>query len=218
MVFREIKEICEERGLSVFGALHPEICDDAPSGCQTLLLLGPREPGFWGRIKRSAEFHGGNPVDRWSQRVIGDLARDIHAQAVFPFGGPPFHPFVNWALKSGTVWLSPVNLLVHGNAGLFVSFRGALAFTRLIDLPPHSGTRPCDSCKTQRCLTDCPAGALTDAHYDVASCHDYLNKPQGACCLSHGCLVRRGCPAGEDYQRLAEQSAHHMGFFHKKVN
>jgi ferredoxin len=185
-----------------------------PRGTRTLLLLGPAEPGFWAHITSQPEWDGRpDPVDRWSRRVIGRVACDLGAKAVFPFGGPPYHPFYQWALRTGQVWDSPVRLLVHAKQGLMVSFRGALALKEAVDLPP-AAPRPCDGCPAP-CLTACPASALTGAGYDVPACHAFLDLPEGANCMTGGCLVRRACPVSQTYARMPEQSAYHMGQFHK---
>jgi hypothetical protein len=188
--------------------------DGLPKGTRTVLLIGPSEPGFWPHLKSQPEWDGQrDPVDRWSRRVIGRLACDLGAKALFPFGGPPYHPFYAWALRSGQVWDSPVRLLVHARQGLMVSFRGALALKEAIDLPPPA-TRPCDTCPAP-CLTACPAGALTSAGYDLPACHGFLDQPEGQDCMTGGCQVRRACPLSQSYARLPEQSAYHMRRFHK---
>lgn len=185
-----------------------------PPGTRTLLLLGPGEPGFWAHLQSQAEWDGApDPVDRWSRRVIGRIACDLGAKALFPFGGPPYHPFTRWALRTGRVWDSPVRLLVHAGQGLMVSFRGALALKDVIEVPP-TVAMPCEGCAAP-CLTACPAGALTGAGYDVPGCHKFLDRPEGAECLSGGCLVRRACPLSQSYARLPEQSGYHMRQFHR---
>ncbi|MBL9046952.1 MAG: ferredoxin [Tabrizicola sp.] len=185
-----------------------------PAGTRSLLLLGPREPGFWAHLTAQPEWDGQpDPVDRWSRRVIGRLACDLGAKALFPFGGPPYHPFYQWALRSGRVWESPVRLLVHAEQGLMVSFRGALALKEAMELPSPSA-RPCEACAAP-CLTACPAGALTGAGYDVPACHTFLDGPDGTDCMTSGCQVRRACPLSQTYARLPEQSAYHMGQFHR---
>jgi epoxyqueuosine reductase len=184
-----------------------------PAGTRTLVMLGPREPGFWAHLQAQPEWGGPDTVDRWSRRVIGRIACDLGAKALFPFGGPPYHPFYQWALRTGRVWDSPVRLLVHTGQGLMVSFRGALALKEVVDVPPP-GVRPCDGCAAP-CLTACPVGALTEAGYDVPACHAYLDQPKGAECLSGGCRVRRACPVSQSYARLPEQSAYHMRQFHR---
>jgi epoxyqueuosine reductase len=185
-----------------------------PAGTRTLLLLGPKEPGFWPHLTAQPEWDGEpDPVDRWSRRVIGRIACDLGAKALFPFGGPPYHPFYQWALRSGRVWDSPVRLLVHAEQGLMVSFRGALALKEAVEVPPPVPL-PCETCAAP-CLTACPVGALTGEGYDVPVCHSFLDGPEGKDCMTGGCLVRRACPLSQTYARLPEQSAYHMRQFHK---
>ncbi|MBU9697129.1 ferredoxin [Rhodobacteraceae bacterium HSP-20] len=200
--------------LAVLGGFHPDADDSTPPGTQTLLLLGPAEPGFWPHVTAQPEWQDGrpDPIDRWSRRTIGRIACDLGAKALFPFGGPPWHPFHAWALRTGRIWDSPVRLLVSADQGLMVSFRGALALKDRIPLPAPA-TRPCDTC-TKPCLTACPADALTGAGYDVPACHSFLDTAAGQPCLSAGCEVRRACPLSQAYARLPEQSAYHMRRFH----
>ena len=183
-----------------------------PAETRTLLMIGPKEPGFWPHLQAQPEWGGPDPVDRWSRRVIGRVACDLGAKAVFPFGGPPYQPFYSWALRTGRVWDSPVKLLVHATQGLMVSFRGALALKQVLPLPAPA-VQPCATC-AKPCLTACPATALTGAGYDVARCHAHLDQPAGADCLNGGCLVRSTCPAGAGYARMPSQSAYHMRQFY----
>ena len=184
-----------------------------PPGTRTLLLLGPREPGFWQAVQASPEWAAPDPVDRWSRRVVGQLACDLGGKALFPFGGPPWQPFYTWALRTGAVWESPVKLLVHGSQGLFVSFRGALALREVVDLPA-APARPCDAC-AKPCLTACPVGALTGAGYNLPACHGFLDSTAGQGCMTGGCGVRSTCPLSQAYARMPEQSAYHMRQFHR---
>ncbi len=215
----EIDALAARQQLVVLGGFAVGPDEGLPRGTKTLLLLGPKEPGFWPHLKAQrewAEYQRGvpDPVDRWSRRVIGTMACDLGAKALFPFGGPPWHPFYQWALRSGRCWDSPVRLLVHDTAGLFVSFRGALALKQAVVLPP-APQRPCNTCIGKPCLTACPVGALTSAGYDLPVCHTYLDTEAGQECMTGGCVVRRACPVSLGYARMPEQSAYHMGQFHK---
>ena len=215
-----IETMAAAHQLAVLGGFASGPEDGLPPGTKTLLLLGPHEPGFWPHLTAQPEWdnfqHGGgaDPVDRWSRRVIGTMACDLGGKALFPFGGPPWHPFYKWALRSGRCWDSPVRLLVHDAAGLFVSFRGALALKEAIALPP-TPPRPCDICADKPCLTACPVGALQGDGYDLPICHSYLDTDNGKDCMTNGCAVRRTCPLSLGYARMPEQSAYHMGQFHK---
>lgn len=220
----QIEAMAAQHHLAVLGGFAAGPDDGLPTGTKTLLLLGPLGPGFWPHLKAQPEWASfqqklcADPVDRWSRRVIGTVVRDLGAcglgaKALFPFGGPPYHPFYKWALRSGRSWESPVRLLVHDVAGLFVSFRGALALSADLPLCP-APPRPCDTCP-KPCLAACPVAALTGGGYDLPACHAYLDTPPGADCMTTGCAVRRACPLSLAYARMPEQSAYHMGQFHK---
>lgn len=208
-----LKTALAAKGLAVLGGFHPVPGDGAPEGTGTILLVGPAGPSFWDVFRSSSEIGdgGADPLNRWSERVIGALAAEAGGKAVYPFGGPPFAPFPAWARASGRAWDSPVGLLVHAEAGLFVSYRGALALPGHHPVPP-AAARPCDTCPAP-CLAACPAGALTGAGYDVPACHDFLETVAGSDCLLRGCAVRRACPVGAAL-RLEAQSAFHMAAFH----
>ena len=201
--------------LEILGGFLAENDPGVPRGTRSLLLIGPSEPGFWPHVTASPEWQDGrpDPLDRWSRRVIGRIACDLRGKALFPFGGPPFHPFYQWALRSGRAEASPVRLLVHAEQGLWVSCRGALALKQAVDLPPPARGL-CEGC-AQPCRDACPCGALTDAGYDVPRCHHHLESGAGADCLLMGCAVRRACPLSHSYARLPEQSAYHMRQFQK---
>lgn len=194
-------------GLTILGGLHP---DDGG----TLYLLGPDEPRFWQTFIASPEYSDSkpDPMDRWSERVIGSLGRDSGGTPVFPFGGPPYHPFIQWALDSGGFHMAPVPLLIHETRGVFSSFRGAIHYPDRRVLS-STGPNPCDICVEKPCLSACPVGALGNSGYDVPACHAYLDRDAGQACLENGCAVRRACPVGQD-RRQSGQSAFHMRAFH----
>jgi epoxyqueuosine reductase len=177
--------------------------------------LSPLEPGFWDARSSDPEFTDGlpDPLDRWSTRVITRIAQEFDGEALFPFGGPPYQPFITWALASGQVFLSPVSLLVHPVMGLWCSFRGAIALPGTLALP--KAENPCDTCATKPCLTACPPAALTAQGYDIPACHAFLTTKAGENCLNGGCRVRKACPVSQSYGRVEKQSAHHMRHFHK---
>lgn len=216
MTLADVEALLTPHALTVLGGFAAGPEDDLPKGTRTLLLLGPRQPGFWPLLTASPEWQDGtpDPVDRWSRRVIGRTACDLGAKALFPFGGPPYRPFYAWALRTGRVHASPVRLLVHDEAGLMVSFRGALALKQALALPPPPPA-PCDICAGRPCLTACPPRALTAAGYDLPPCHAFLDTAEGADCMSGGCLVRRACPVSRGHARMPEQSAYHMRQFHR---
>lgn len=212
MSLSALAETASTHALDIFGTLAARPEDDVGEG--TIVLLGPKEPGFWDHVTDAPEFRDGraDPLDRWSERVIGQIASAVGGQALFPFGDP-VRPFFTWALRSGRAWQSPVMLLVHDVAGLMVSYRGAVILTQP-HRPEPAGERPCESCQDRPCLTACPASALTGAGYDLDACHAFLDTDAGQENLSRGCAVRRACPWSRNYGRSEEQSAFHMDHFH----
>lgn len=211
--FARVEQAALAAGLIVMGALHPRTTQAKQLEDGTLILLGTAG-AFWPVLKAASEWHGPDPVDRWSTRVIGRMAQELGAQAHFPFGGPPYTPFIDWALKSGRAFSSPVGALVHDTVGMLISYRGALHFPQEFAIPEANGASPCTTCPAP-CATTCPVGALnTHSFYDVAACHDHLNTPDGQTCMTGGCLARLACPLSSGAERDPEQSAHHMRAFH----
>lgn len=207
-MIQAIEDTAHAVGLTVLGALH--------EAGDTIVLLGPDEPAFWPLFKASPEYSDGqpDPMDRWSKRVIRGLTDTFDASAVFPSDGPPYPPFISWALETGRCWSSPVGLLVHDKAGLFASFRGALRLSSEIALPKTPPQSPCSYCMGP-CITACPVMAFASGQYDVAACKAHLDTDEGADCYQ-GCKVRKSCPVSQSYGRLAEQSEFHMKAFHPK--
>ncbi len=213
MKLPEIESAAAQCALAVMGVVPRAQAHDLPEGVETLVLLGPREPGFWACFTVSPEYSDGkpDPLDRWSRRVIETLAARFDAQALFPFGGPPWQPFIAWALASRRARVSPVGLLVHDTAGLMVSYRGALGLFSPLDADPPPPD-PCAACRDRPCLRGCPVSALAGGSYDVAACKADLGRP-GNDCMARGCAVRRACPISRRYGRDEAQSAFHMRAF-----
>lgn len=182
-------------------------------GGRTVLILAPDEPRFWAVFTASPEHADGapDPMNRWSERVIGALAAAEGGEALFPFGGPPWHPFMRWATQTGRVWESPVGLLVDAEAGLWTSMRGAVALPGERPVPAPTA-HPCPPCSAP-CLTACPVDALNGDGYDVPRCLDYVRSPEGADCRTRGCAVRRACPVSAGWGRTDAQAAFHMMAF-----
>ena len=214
MTWDQLEQSAQARHLTLLGGFHPEPDDGAPAECRTLLLLGPSAPGFWPAYQQSPEAQDGqaDPMDRWSERVIGGWAREMGATALFPFGGPPWLPFFSWAQRTGRIHASPIMLLVHDTAGLFVSFRGALALREHIELPEPPPS-PCATCADKPCTSTCPVSAFDGTGYDVDACKSWLHSTSGADCMTSGCRARRACPVSQSHPRQPEQSAYHMQVF-----
>lgn len=207
-------------GLSPRGAFHVEPGDGVPGsaggdGERTLILLGNAGSAFWSRFRASEEYRDGrpHPLDRWSERVINSLGRELGARSVFPFKGPPFYPFQKWARRAETVFPSPLGILIHPEYGLWHAYRGALIVDDpLDDLPRGSRAEsPCLSCREQPCLHACPGGAFSVEGFDAHGCAEHLSGPNA--CADEGCLSRNACPAGKPFKYVREQHRFHLAAF-----
>lgn len=208
-------------GLIVRGGFHPEAADrvpDLPDGrpAATLVLIGNAGPAMWApfAVAPEATDAAPDPLNRWSARVIGALAQTWDAAALFPFGGPPYLPFIPWAKRAEPVAESPLGILIHPDYGLWHAYRGGLAFAERISLPPRDARpRPCESCADKPCLTACPVGAFTGERYEVAACVKHISTVAGQDCMDLGCRARRACPVGRRYAYEPRQARFHMDAF-----
>ena len=215
MTYGAIENTAKELGLLTMGAAHIRRISDDPNDPATVILLGTGAD-FWPAFQNATEYNDGqpHPVDRWSKRVVGGLAKTYMAQTAFPSDGPPYPPFISWALKTNRFFLSPVGMMVHDTVGLMISIRGALLFDAEIAIPSPRAIPPCDACDAP-CVSSCPVDALGgDTGYDVKACHSHLDTPEGQSCMAQGCLARRACPVSAGAQRTHAQSALHMKAFH----
>lgn len=210
MTLADIRAAIEALGLSYRGAFHPAR-DDFPDGREvgTLVLVGFTGNRNWQYFKDSDEARDGkpDPLDRWSWRVTGALARALGATAFFPFAGPPWMPFQRWAQKAEPVYPSPIGMLIHPDWGLWHSWRGALGFGERLELPPPDRRpRPCDTCVDKPCLTTCPVNAFAENKYNVAACVAHISTEAGSDCMEEGCRARRACPVGREHRTTPDQA------------
>jgi ferredoxin len=190
--------------------------DGELAGLRTLVLAGMAGRDGWSAFAASPEAADGaeHPLDRWSRRVIETVARELGAKALFPFGGPPFWPFQQWARRAEPVHPSPIGLLIHPRYGLWHSYRGALGLSEALAVPePAAVPSPCESCSGRWCLKACPVGAFSGEGYDVAACVNHLQGAAGADCMGFGCRARRACPVGAEHAHGPEQASFTMRAF-----
>jgi hypothetical protein len=188
------------------------------------LLIGNHGPAMWHAFARSAEARdiAGDPLDRWTARMIGRAARSLQGRALFPFGKPVW-PFQRWAGRAMGLKASPLGILIHPRFGLWHALRGAIAFPGIeIELPAvEKPIHACDDCREKPCLTACPVSAFSPRGFDAAACRGYLagcassqtdSRPDPDC-MQAGCAARAACPLGREHGYDGDQIRFHMTAF-----
>jgi hypothetical protein len=186
----------------------------------TVLMVCNAGPQMWLAFSASPEASDGlaHPLNRWTQRQLDAIAAAAGGLALYPFDATPVWPFQRWAARAEPVHSSPLGLLIHPQYGLWHAYRAAIVLGARLPLPAFVPVAsPCVSCADQPCLNTCPVGAFSASGYDVAACSSHLNHPEGADCLQGGCLARRACPVGPEYQQMAAQNGFHMRAFLQAV-
>jgi hypothetical protein len=181
------------------------------------VLLGFTGSQQWEHFEQASEAQDGapHPLDRWSRRVIGSLAREFDARDLYPSGTPTAPlPFQRLALRCEPVHPSPIGLLIHPRWGLWHAYRGALLLSLAIDLPPSApAAHPCESCEMRPCLSSCPVGAFRPGTFELGACVEHVLSDAGRECRDRGCLARRACPIGTQYRYREDQARFHMRAF-----
>jgi ferredoxin-like protein FixX len=219
----DIAALLQPLGLILRGgfALDPEIDADLlrsyPQARQ-LILIGNAGSAIWPPVARfvAANPTDQHPLDHWTTGTLTDLASQIGAVGLFPFGGPPWWPFQRWAQRAESVHPSPLAILIHPEFGLWHAYRAAFLLADPVDLPAVAAqASPCDSCADQPCLTTCPVGAFSLSGYDVERCAAHVNSAAGEACRQRGCLARLACPVGVFWQYESDHAAFHMAAFQR---
>ena len=218
----DIEDAIRTAQLEPRGAFHCTGDDQVPdsaagSPARSVVLIGTVGSEFWPAFNAARATLGEqrHPLDAYSRQVIGTLATVFKAQALFPFGGPPWLPFQRWAQRAEAVHASPLGPLIHPQYGLWHAYRGALSFARALPGITElvSGPCPCDSCPDKPCMSTCPADVITTRGYALAACIDHLQAGAGRECMETGCLARQACPVGVRYRYQPEHAQFHMCAF-----
>jgi hypothetical protein len=217
--YHRLVESAQRFGLAVRGGFHPAAgeFEQLPAAARTgtVVLLGFTGSVQWSIFADSAEANDGlcHPLDRWSRRVIGALARDFVAQDFYP-SDTPVLPFQQLAMQCEPVHPSPIGLLIHRRWGLWHAYRGGLLFPRRLALPERqSALSPCQSCEAKPCLSGCPVGAFESGHYNLEACLQHVDSEAGFDCRERGCRARRACPVGAQGAYALPQMRFHMDAF-----
>jgi ferredoxin len=216
VLFTTISNAVAPAGMICCGGFTPLPEDGIDGSARTVILIGSVGPAMWrafaASVPETARNEALNPLDTWTREVLTKAARHLGARALFPFEGPPFHPFMRWAQRAEAIAQSPIGPLIHPRHGLWQAYRAALVFNEAIEVPaPERAPIPCARCPEKPCTTGCPVDAIRRDAYDTRRCIDHVLSESGADCRALGCRARRMCPVGVAFGHQPEQAAFHMG-------
>lgn len=218
IMLKQVADLARTEGLVLRGAFEIPAFDreNVLSSARTLVLLGWTGTDSWDVFASSPEANDGNndALDRWSRRVIDRIATKVQASALYPFDGPPWFPFQRWAQLAEPVFVSPLRILIHPDWGLWHSYRGALSFADLLEIPARvDRVNPCSLCEAKPCLLACPVSAFSPADFEATACATHISSQVGESCVTCGCRARNACPIGVPHRYTLDQAAFHMRAF-----
>lgn len=221
-----IDDALSRQGLIVRGGFRLSADDTRPDALRgpagSVILIGNAGGGMWPHFQswlEQLDTDPPNPLDDWSRTVIGPVAAQAGARAVYPFDRP-WLPFQQWAMRAEGLKASPVGILLHPQFGLWHAYRGALLFDGDVDVGNLEALRPlqklshgCDSCVEKPCLSACPVNAISDGALNVSDCREHVRSADGKTCREAGCIARNACPVGAAFRYPPEQQAFHQHAF-----
>jgi hypothetical protein len=213
-----LETVLASSGLQVLGQLNadqgvslPDLLPGKPAGA--LVLVGHVGSGLWPVFSASPEYLDGRPdsLDRWSRRIGDSLALESGGRALYPFDGPPFHPFQRWAMRARPLHRSPLGILIDSEFGLWHAWRFALALPgALAPAPLPDVESPCVDCSAKPCVSACPAGATRESGFAHEHCIRHLQSASGESCRADGCLSRAACPVAQHLRYVPRHGRFHM--------
>lgn len=205
-------------GLQLLGQLNanhgvflPDLLPGKPAAA--LVLVGHVGSSLWPIFSASSEYLDGRPdsLDRWSRRIGDSLALESGGRALYPFDGPPFHPFQGWAKRARALHQSPLGILIDSEFGLWHAWRFALALPDVLAPGPrHEAESPCVDCSAKPCVSACPADATRESGFAHEDCIRHLQSASGESCRADGCLSRAACPVAQHLRYVPEHGRFHM--------
>jgi len=215
----ELDDCLREHGLFVRGVTRLtgaeiETCDLDPNQAD-IALVGNIGSSYWPQFSQSVEFSDGaaHPLDRWSRRIATAIAQTLSLRPLYPFEGPPYFPFQQWAKRAEALEQSPIGVMMHPEYGLWHSYRFALLGCDLQRETQAMAASPCLACELKPCLHSCPVNAFDPGGYAVDACADYLRQTPQAECHQRGCLARHACPVAPEFRYIDAQGSFHLRAF-----
>ena len=236
--YHKIERLAAQFGLVIRGGFNATAEDNVPAIAEdaevrSLILFGNAGSSIWSNFSASSEYHDGlaDPMNRWSERIGDEIASELKGRALFPFGGPPYRPFIQWAKKAESLGNSRLGMLIHPEYGLWHAYRFGIALPESFSefetisnagnfaANKHRGfSALCASCTDQPCLDACPVSAFSSEGYDVEGCYGFLKINPDSDCRNHTCSARLACPEGLSFNYEKAHARFHMDAFFANIS
>lgn len=195
------------------------------AGYRQLILIGHGGRRLWECVKASG-IRSADPIDDFTVRTIAQCFAAHLPDNRYQLLYPSRHPIGLQQLGALAGWhhASPFMVGIDAEWGSWSAYRAVvLADTRFPVLAPVApgasscfrgrstlaSGHPCASCRTQACITACPAGALGDGPFKLDRCVAYRKQPDSLCRTT--CQARLACPVGTEHRYTDEQISHSYG-------
>ena len=88
MTYASVCQALEPHGLIARGGFIPEPGDGLEPEASGVVMVGNAGSAMW-QAFASAREGAPDPMNRWTRRVLGCIARNLGAEALYPFDGGP---------------------------------------------------------------------------------------------------------------------------------
>ena len=185
-------------------------CGDL-GGFGQLILLGHGGRRLWERVQAAGN-GGEHPIDDYVADVVRRWCADAlpgrRTRLLYP--GPAPVPLQRLGMLAGWHHPAPFMIGVDAGWGPWWAYRAALlADSDFCPSAPVDRASPCAGCPTHPCVGACPAGAMDDGRFALATCLAFRRGAASPCALT--CLAREACPVGAEHRYDAAQLRHSYG-------
>jgi hypothetical protein len=184
---------------------------------RTAIVIGNGGGAFWDAFR--ARWHhpelarSPDPLDAFTREVVETTTATVVPPPVrilypFRFSVEPIS-FMRLADCAGLGRPSLLGVLIHPRYGPWIALRAALLVPEEVVAPrPADGFDPCPGCGERACMVACPAGAVSDAGWDIPRCAAYRHGPTDPC--ASRCHARFDCVIGREHRYPDDAMAYHQ--------
>ena len=185
-------------------------CSDV-TGYRQLILLAHGGRRLWERVQASGSGDE-HPVDTYVEDVVRRWCADTlpgrRTRLLYPGAAPV--PLQRLGALAGWHHAAPFMVGVDPQWGPWWAYRAALLADS--DFCPSRAvdrTAPCAGCADKPCIAACPAGAMDEGRFALATCLAFRRRSDSPCAFT--CLAREACPVGAEHRYDAAQLRHSYG-------